>query len=67
MIAHERGQEQARELVTDCLVETDHGRRAPVLDPVQPSAMLEDESEATTVLVRGGVHQSAYRRRPAAR
>jgi len=44
MIAGERAQEQARELGADRLVEAEYGRRRPVLDPVQASAMLEDES-----------------------
>jgi hypothetical protein len=56
MIAGECGQEQARELVADRLAEAEHGRRRAVLDLVQTSAMLEDESEATAGLRRGGVH-----------
>ena len=67
MIADERAQKQARELVADRLVEAEHGGRTPMLDPVQASAMLEDESETTAGLRSGGVHQLQYRRRPAAR
>ena len=66
MVADERAEEQSRELVADRLVESEHGRRAPVLDSVQASAMLENEGQATGLL-RGDVHQSAYRRWPAAR
>jgi hypothetical protein len=56
MIAGECAQEQARELVADRLAEAEHGRRRPLLDPVQASAMLEDESESTGCLGRSGVH-----------
>jgi hypothetical protein len=44
MVAGQRSQEQARELVADRLVEAQHSRRPAVLDPVQTRAMLEDES-----------------------
>ena len=67
MIAGQRAQEQASELIADRLVEAEHCRRTPVLDPVQASAMLEDQSEATVGLGSGGVHQLQYRRWPAAR
>ena len=56
MIAGECAQEQPRELVADRLVQAKHGRRGPVLDVVQASAMLEDERKATAGLERGGVH-----------
>lgn len=56
MIAGERGQEQASELVAGGLAQAQDGRRGRVLDVVQASAMLEDESEATAGLRRGGVH-----------
>ena len=67
MVAGERAQEQACELVADRLAEAEHGCRRTVLDPVQASAMLEDQSEATVGLGSGGVHQLQYRRWPAAR
>ena len=67
MIAGQRAQQQASQLVADRLVEAEHGRRTPLLDPVQSSAMLEDESESTAGLGSGGFHQLQYRRRPAAR
>ena len=56
MLAGERAHEQPRELVTDRLAETKRGRRRGVLEGAQSSAMLEDESKATTGLRRGGVH-----------
>ena len=56
MVAGERAQEQSRQLVADRLVEAQDGRRAPVLDAVQAGAMLENESQATAGLIRGGVH-----------
>lgn len=43
MVADECAQEQARELVADRLVEAEYGRRAPVLDSVQASAVLENQ------------------------
>jgi len=43
MVARECAQEQASELVADRLVEPQDGRRGPVLDPVQASAVLENE------------------------
>jgi hypothetical protein len=55
MIACECAQEQARELVADRLAKADGGRRRSVLDPVQASAMLEDECESSVGLDRGGV------------
>ena len=54
MVAGERAQEQACELVADRLAEAEHGCRRAVLDPVQASAMLDDESKATAGLRRGG-------------
>ena len=57
MIAGECAQEQARELVADRLAKADSGRRRPVLDPVQASAMVENEGEASVSLERGGVHE----------
>jgi hypothetical protein len=57
MIAGECAQEQARELVADRLVQAEHGRWRPMVDPVQASAMLEDEAEASVGLERGGVHE----------
>lgn len=44
MIADEGAQKQASELVPDRLVETNDARRAHLLDAVQASAVLEDES-----------------------
>jgi hypothetical protein len=57
MIAGERANEQARELVSDRLAQADRGGWRPVLDPVQASAMFEDQREATVGLKRGGVHE----------
>ena len=56
MVAGQCGQEQTSELVAGGLAQAQDGRRGRVLDPVQASAMLEDESEATAGLRRGGVH-----------
>ena len=56
MVAGERGQEQARELVADRLVQSEDGRRRDVLEPVQTGAVLEEERKATACLERGGVH-----------
>jgi hypothetical protein len=42
MVADERTEKQACELVPDRLVEAKDGRRTPALDAVQASAMLED-------------------------
>ena len=44
MVAGQRSQEQARQLVANLLIEAQHRRRPAVLDPVQAGAMLEDES-----------------------
>jgi hypothetical protein len=66
MVADECAQEQARELVPNRLVEAKDCRRAPALDAVQASAVLEDEGEATG-LRSGGFHHSEYRRRPPGR
>jgi hypothetical protein len=57
MVADECAQEESRELVADRLAQAERGRRRPVLDAVQPSAMLEDERKATAGLERGGVHE----------
>ena len=43
MLADERSQKQARELVADRLAETNDGRRPNVVDAVQASAVLENE------------------------
>ena len=63
MVAGECAQEQACELVADRLAEPQDGRRWPVLDPVQPSAVLENEGQ-TTGLGRGGVHAPNIGRGP---
>ena len=44
MVAHERAQQQASELVADRLMETEDGGRASLLDAVQAGAVLENES-----------------------
>lgn len=44
MIADERAQEQARELVSDRLVQANDTGRGDVMNAVQSSAVLEDES-----------------------
>jgi len=56
MIAGERGQEQARERVADCLAQAEDGCRWDVIQPVQTRAVLEEERKATACLERGGVH-----------
>jgi hypothetical protein len=56
MVAGQCGQEQASELVAGRLAQAQDSGRGRVLDPVQTGAMLEDESEATAGLRRGGVH-----------
>ena len=56
MVAGERGQEQARELVADRLAQAEDSRRRDVLQLVQAGAMLEEERKATAVVERGGVH-----------
>jgi hypothetical protein len=43
MIADERGEKQAYELVPDRLAKANHCRRAYVVDAVQASAVLENE------------------------
>ena len=43
MVAREGGDQQPRQLVADRLVEPQDGRRGAVLDPVQASAVLENE------------------------
>ena len=57
MLTGQSGQEQASELVAGGLAQPKDGRRWRVLDAVQPSAMLEDEGEASVGLKRGGVHE----------
>lgn len=47
MIAHERTEEQARELVADRLVQAHLAGRTDVMDAVQAGAVLDDESETT--------------------
>jgi hypothetical protein len=44
VVAGERAQEQAHELFADCLAEANQGRRANVVEAIQASAVLEDQS-----------------------
>jgi hypothetical protein len=44
MVAGERAQEQARELFPDCLAKANQGRRANVVEAIQASAVLENQS-----------------------
>jgi hypothetical protein len=58
VVTGQRSNEESRELVANSLAKTEGGGRVNLLDAVQPSAVLEDESETATSVFGGGVHHS---------